>query len=143
MENASKALIIAGAILLSILIIGLGVFIFQMAQGAMSDVNMDKSKIMAFNQSFMQYVGENVSGSSVMALCDELKTHNLSYTGDQTKQISIKLGSAATDTAATDTSKLAEPTNVKAQIRSGYSYQVTVGYDPNTGFISNIGVVKK
>ena len=31
MENASKALIIAGAILLAILIIGLGVFIFQKA----------------------------------------------------------------------------------------------------------------
>ena len=29
MENASKALIIAGAILISILIIGLGVFIYQ------------------------------------------------------------------------------------------------------------------
>lgn len=29
MENASKALIIAGAIILSILIIGLGMFIFQ------------------------------------------------------------------------------------------------------------------
>ena len=29
MENASKALIIAGAILLSILIIGLGMFIYQ------------------------------------------------------------------------------------------------------------------
>ncbi len=32
MENASKALIIAGAILLSILIIGLGMFIYQKKQ---------------------------------------------------------------------------------------------------------------
>ena len=32
MENASKALIIAGAILLSILIIGLGMFIYNQEQ---------------------------------------------------------------------------------------------------------------
>ena len=32
MENASKALIIAGAILLSILIIGMGMFIYNQAQ---------------------------------------------------------------------------------------------------------------
>ena len=38
MENASKALIIAGAILLAILIIALGVFIFSKAKSA---TNMD------------------------------------------------------------------------------------------------------
>ena len=38
MENASKALIIAGAILLAILIIALGVFIFNKAKSA---TNMD------------------------------------------------------------------------------------------------------
>lgn len=41
MENASKALIIAGAILLSILIIGLGMFIYQQASGAMGNANLD------------------------------------------------------------------------------------------------------
>lgn len=143
MENASKALIIAGAILLSILIIGLGVFIFNMAQSTLGKVNMNQQEIMAFNQPFLQYTGENVNGSNVMSLCDLVKTHNLANTGDNTRQVSIKLGSKAADGAATDTSKLAEPTNVKKDIRAGYSYQVSVGYDPNTGFISNIGIVKK
>lgn len=144
MENASKALIIAGAILLSILIIGLGVFIFNMAQNATGGINLNKQEAMAFNGAFLSYVGENVSGSTVMALCDEVKSHNLANTTDKTRQISIKLGTAATDPqAATDTDKLAEPTNVKKQIRSGYSYTVSVGYDSNTGFISNIGIVKK
>ncbi len=37
MENASKALIIAGAILLAILIIGLGIFIYRQAAKALID----------------------------------------------------------------------------------------------------------
>ena len=41
MENASKALIIAGAILLSILIIGLGMYIYQQANSATSGTNLD------------------------------------------------------------------------------------------------------
>ena len=41
MENASKALIIAGAILISILIIGLGVFIYQQAQSTVSKANLN------------------------------------------------------------------------------------------------------
>ena len=41
MENASKALIIAGAILLSILIIGLGMYIYNMAADAITDTGLD------------------------------------------------------------------------------------------------------
>ena len=41
MENASKALIIAGAILLAILIISLGILIFNQAQDTVGSVNMD------------------------------------------------------------------------------------------------------
>ena len=57
MENASKALIIAGAILLSILIIGLGMFIYQQAAGAMNDTGLSDQEIQAFNQKFLQYEG--------------------------------------------------------------------------------------
>ena len=45
MENASKALIIAGAILLAILIIGLGIFIYRQAANTVSDTGMDQLAI--------------------------------------------------------------------------------------------------
>ena len=48
MENASKALIIAGAILLSIAIIGIGMAVFQMASGTISSANMSAQEIEAF-----------------------------------------------------------------------------------------------
>ena len=40
MENASKALIIAGAILLSILIISLGIMVFQNAKSTVGSADM-------------------------------------------------------------------------------------------------------
>ena len=50
MENSSKALIIAGAILISILIIGLGVTIFQNAQKVIKGSgNVDSQAAMAKN----------------------------------------------------------------------------------------------
>ena len=45
MENASKALIIAGAILLSILIIGLGMFIYRQAAGVMNNTGLDELEV--------------------------------------------------------------------------------------------------
>lgn len=57
MENASKALIIAGAILLSILIIGLGMFIYQKAAGAMEGININSQEVQSYNSAFINYEG--------------------------------------------------------------------------------------
>ena len=54
MENASKALIIAGAILISILLIGLGVYVYTMAQQATEGVGLDSEKAQTQNNKFTQ-----------------------------------------------------------------------------------------
>jgi len=77
MENASKALIIAGAILLSILIIGLGMMIFNQAKDAMDDTGLDQQKIDTYNSDFANYLGERVSGTNVRTLVNVIKNHNL------------------------------------------------------------------
>ena len=64
MENASKALIIAGAILLAILIISLGILIFSQAQDTI------------FNNKFTPYEGTNIRGSQVNALAQAVLTNN-------------------------------------------------------------------
>ena len=57
MENASKALIIAGAILVSILIVSLGVLIFNnFSESAKDMANMDKEEIAAFNSKITPYL---------------------------------------------------------------------------------------
>ena len=71
MENASKALIIAGAILLSILIIALGIFVFNAAKGAVNTDQLDATEKQTFNAPIEQYEGEQI-GSSVKQLLSEL-----------------------------------------------------------------------
>ena len=54
MENASKALIIAGAIILSILIISLAMFIYQQAAAAVGKTGIDEQKVKSYNSPFEQ-----------------------------------------------------------------------------------------
>ena len=53
MENASKALIIAGAILLAIAIIGVGMFVFSNVSDTITGAaDMSEQEIAAYNQDF-------------------------------------------------------------------------------------------
>ncbi len=89
MENASKALIIAGAILLSILIISLGIFIFQQAKGAVNTDSIDQMQVDAFNGKFDQYVGTKIRGAQVKALINAVNTNN-NTTDDEGKKVEIQ-----------------------------------------------------
>ena len=91
MENASKALIIAGAILLAILIIGLGIFIYNQASNTVSDTGMDQVAIRQFNGQFEQYLDRDLSSLEVKSLIDTAKapqfgTGNITLEGIINKQ---------------------------------------------------------
>ena len=76
MENASKALIIAGAILLSILIISLGIVIWRQAADVINSTSMSDMEKETFNAKFEQYQGESVRGANVNALLQQMITSN-------------------------------------------------------------------
>ena len=139
MENASKALIIAGAILLSILIIGLGMAIYQQAAGAMNGANMDPTKIQAYNSEFLNY-----DGTQVRALLDTVRSHNLAHTDDPSLNVTVMTSTAAGVTAApTAVVTATDVNNVKKTINAGKTYTVDFGYDANSGFIVAVGIVAK
>lgn len=71
MENASKALIIAGSILLSILIIALGMYIFSSSSGVTDDTTLSQMETSTFNGKFNKYTGRQ-NGTNVSALLDVL-----------------------------------------------------------------------
>ena len=75
MENASKALIIAGAILLAILLISLGIMIFNQAQDTVSNSGMSEAQITAFNNKFLKYEG-NQKGTMVKSMIQEVLATN-------------------------------------------------------------------
>ena len=75
MENASKALIIAGAILLAILLISLGIMIFNQAQSTVNNSGMSEAEITSFNNKFMKYEGKQ-NGTVVKSLINEVISSN-------------------------------------------------------------------
>lgn len=78
MENATKGLMIAGAILIAIVLIGIGVFLVSQAQGFMDQGGdqFDEMTIMSFNSQFENYSGRR-SGSEVKKLISIVNTSNL------------------------------------------------------------------
>ena len=85
MENASKALIIAGAILLAILIIGLGIYIYNQAQNSVSETGMDKMQVRQFNGQFQPYLDVTLSSNTAKALIDTARNAGLELTGVTSK----------------------------------------------------------
>lgn len=86
MENASKALLIAGAILLSILIIAIGMSIFNSASSTINDSvgAMSTQEKDAFNNQFTSYEGAQ-TGSKVKALIGVLVANSNTYMDEVAK----------------------------------------------------------
>lgn len=148
MENASKALIIAGAILLAILIIGLGMVIYQKASGVMSDgtSGLESTKISTYNAEFEQYNGAQ-TGSNARALYQKLQEHNRNNADDTSLQIACEVKTTsveqtnAKNTADTDVSTLVEPGDTAptltqlTSIKAGNKYYVSFQYS-KAGYVS-------
>ena len=110
MENASKALIIAGAILLSILLITLGIMIFTQAQSAINGSGMSEIEVNAFNQKFLKYEGKQ-KGSAIRSLAQEALANN---NGDQASdETVVTLTGMVTLTGEVGSSDLAYNANFK------------------------------
>ncbi len=128
MENASKALIIAGAILLAILIISLGIMIYQQASGVVNNNSMTEVEVSTFNSKFEQYLGSKVRGASVNALVNTVNTNNLSQ-DDESKKVSLK----GTDVKETNG-------QYTKNFKTGSTYEVTVTANTKGGLISEITI---
>ena len=98
MENATKALLIAGAVLLVIMIISVGLMIFNSANGQISNAisSMNQQEKDQFNNKFYSYEGRQ-SGSSIKTLYSTVISHNKQMADESTseKQVGIKLNNAS------------------------------------------------
>ena len=96
MENASKALIIAGAILLSILLISLGIIVVNNTRTTIDKANVDQTAAETFNSKFEAYFGTKRTGSEARALMSAVKS-----TGTATSEHKVELD-AGGKTSITD-----------------------------------------
>lgn len=121
MENASKALIIAGAILISIVLITLGVVILGQGQDVVNNSNMDATEISSYNSQFTQYEGDHVSGSNVNTLINAVISANTvsNRDGSTEKLITIDPGESGIVVTSSSDSTYTNRGNNKSEV--GYT----------------------
>lgn len=132
MENASKALIIAGAILIAIVLITFGVIILGQGSEIINSSSMSETEVAAFNAKFTAFEGTKVRGSKVNSLLNTVLQHNLSQEDNSTK---VTVNSAATD--GIKITKESENIGTKAETGKTYNVKCTYGA---TGLITDITV---
>ena len=138
MENATKALMIAGAVLIAILIIGVGMMIYNSAQGSIDGATSQvaQQEVEMFNSGFAQYEGKR-SGSQVKALMSSVLNNNNKYgeNGDNVpeKVIEVTGGDKTSATTSADISA------IRASLVAGKQYNVTLTYN-DFGYVDTITI---
>lgn len=130
MENATKALLIAAAVLVTILVISLGLVIYNKASEAVDGVDMSANQIQAFNEKFEQYNGTR-RGSEIKAMMKTVFNHNLEKTASGEGDLYVKVTGIVTLNGS-------ETSYSTDSINTGAMYTVTLNYDANTGLINSI-----
>lgn len=154
MENASKALIIAGAILLSILIIAIGMYVYNGAQSTINESmsSMSESEKNAFNSKFVGY--ENAAtGSQVKNLIGDLITNASNYAEEPAKIVSLRFNQITAGNNDGNLLNCPKPANANKQqgyteqlgrirnkIEAKHTYWVELVYDGNSGLIHTINI---
>ena len=135
MENASKALIIAGAILLSILLISMGIIVYRNASSTINSADMSETEVQTFNGKFTPYLGTNITANQVYTLCESVQTSNQAEMTNGTKRyVEVTInedkdnGVAKATYGTTGASKTPSSTNI-TKLPSSQTYKVEAAYN--------------
>lgn len=142
MENASKALLIAGAILICILLIGVGMLVYQSAQGTISEAvsQMSSQEKDMFNQQFEQYTGTRVNGSNVRALLQKIRNNNNTNNDTPDKQVTVT-STNMTNVKTDASSKELDPKAIN-DINTAATYTVVCTDTNKDGLIDKVEISK-
>ena len=134
MENATKALLIAAAVLIAILIITLGLVVYNNSANTVNQANLSSQEIQAQNEKFTRYNGNNKRGSEVNSLLQTALNYNLNTTDDGNKvTVTGKNGAPSLATTAT---------SITTQADTSALYTIEVKYEGAGGLVSEVVVTK-
>lgn len=136
MENASKALLLAAAILIAIILISLGVYIVNQGSDVIGQGGqaLDEVGRAQFNSKFEVYKG-TITGTQVKSLIKTVSSSNVSNPGQQ-----VTISASGLVTSATSTVDGIEVTTYEATSAIGNSTRYTVTMSENGGVISTITI---
>lgn len=131
MENASKALIIAGAILIAILLISIGIILINSGKDVTSTgtSSMNSQKIQTFNSQFTVFEGTK-KGSELRTLWNVVNASNAS---DDEHQVKINANGLKAGT-------LNSTTNYKVELL--YATSETEGVTTESGYVYQINITE-
>ncbi len=130
MENATKALLIAAAILIAIVLVSIGVFVLRQGQDAIDSVDMSEAQILSFNSQFESYTGTQ-RGSQVNALLQRIVSSN------------VKSKDSTPVTVEGDVTLSKDATSIPTGVNTAAFYKVEVSErDTSTQLIKKIKITK-
>lgn len=130
MENATKALLIAAAVLVAILIISLGLAIYNRSSSAADAGDLTDVSIQAQNEKFLKYDGDRKRGSDVNALLQTVLNNNLKATDASTK-VSVTGGVVSVGNDS-----------ITQRAETGSLYKIEVKQDGPGGVVQTINITK-
>lgn len=81
MENMSKAIIIAGGVLIAVIVLALLIIMFNNVTN-MNKTNINLTEeIIKFNQTYESYYGKKIYGSELTTLINKIISNNKKYDG--------------------------------------------------------------
>lgn len=138
MDNASKALIIAGGVLIAVMIISLGVYVFQGA-GTLSqsyDEKLTQDEINTYNNKFLVYE-KDINAQNMVSLINLVKENNKKYSAVEDRQIKIFINNVELDLGVTTEQWEINIMQLEGPNKApGYKF-VTVKYNSN-GYVSSM-----
>ncbi len=132
MENASKALVIAGAILIAILLISLGMLVLNKATGILNSEQLDDAERTTINQKFTKFEG-TVKGTEVRSLISEIVSFNASEKANKNQFIKIN------GTAKVVLANYGDNPTGTQNIKNSSNYTVTISEYAN-GIVSQVTI---
>jgi uncharacterized protein YxeA len=140
-----KFLIIISIFIGLLLIIGLGMFIYNQAADTLDGAQLDGQKVDSYNREFLQYEGTK-QGSQVKTLLNNIKAHNRK--AEDASQVII-----ATEEEYESNAKVSAPSEESKEdvddgisgikILSAKTYNITFAYDPDSGYVTAVGITEK
>ncbi len=144
MENASKALLIAGSILLFILLSSFSSYMFTRARNRTNEIYgvMASSQVDTFNQKFLKYEDKEVLKiQDVVSIINFAKDCNRS--GKQPIEIKVTAQDGIIEGA--NTNLLADDIDINSILEKNINkeYKCTTSYGSNSNLIENIYIENK
>ncbi len=126
MDNASKALIMAGAILIAVMLISLGVLLYNRAQDVAETAmgSVDSLGNEAFNAQFMSYLGTDMKASTARQLANKI--------------VASKAAGVDIDFAAGSVCSIDNSGKLTSTITNAKTYDISANY--TSGIITSIAI---